>query len=158
MSIRAHFDGCCEPRNPGGAMGIGAVVLYNQEPIFEHSVYVPEARTNSNNVAEYRGFIAICKFLLAMDHKSYPTQRIDIRGDSKLVVCQMNGQWRIKFGHYVSYAREAEKLWEKVRLAMSQHDIIITLQWTPRAQNDVADVLSKKGMIEAGVEFKIQPI
>lgn len=155
--MRAHFDGCCEPTNPGGAMGIGAVVLHNQEPIYEHSEYVPKAKTNSNNVAEYRGFIAICKFLMAMDYKQYNVQRIDIRGDSKLVVCQMNEQWRIKNGYYLEYAKDAQKKWLELRQLMSQNSIIITLQWIPRAQNEAADVLSKKGMIEAGVEFKIQP-
>lgn len=138
-------------------MGMGAIVLWNGDAIFSDSRQVAAAKTNSSNVAEYLAFITVLKFLMEMDFNAYPTQRIDIRGDSKLVVCQMNEQWRIKNGYYLEYAKEAQQRWKDLRIRLAQNDIIVTLQWIPRAQNDVADVLSKKGMIEAGVEFKIQP-
>jgi ribonuclease HI len=142
-----YFDGACEPRNPGGNMGIGAVVTVNDEEVlFEHSVYVPAKPSNSNNVAEYSGFIAILKWLKENGkQESY----IHIKGDSKLVIEQMKGNWRMKAGRYMAYAHEAKSLLKEFKN--------ITLQWIPREQNGIADELSKKPMKENNCEFRIQP-
>ena len=47
-TLRASFDGACEPHNPGWHMGLGWVV--NSEP---QSNYIAAAFGNSNNVAEH---------------------------------------------------------------------------------------------------------
>ena len=51
--IKGYFDGACEPINPYGNMGIGAILLKDNETIFSHSEFVPASKSNSNNVAEY---------------------------------------------------------------------------------------------------------
>lgn len=157
MNIRALFDGCCEPTNPGGNMGMGAIAILGDYPIFQHSDFAPAAKENSNNVAEYKAFHALIDFLLGWLGTFDGASRIDIRGDSKMVVCQVNGDWKIKQGRYVEYAKDARVKWEKLRLECAQRDILLSLKWIPRAQNGEADALSKKHLIDNGVEFKIQP-
>lgn len=141
-----YFDGCCEPVNPGGTAGLGAVIFENGERVWEHSSMIPPSPTTSNNVAEYRAFIAILDHLAkeGMQH-----ERIIIYGDSRLVFEQCFGRWRIKGGHYVPFAREA-----KAKLEAFTR---ISGFWIPRDENSIADELSKAEVLRAGVEFRIQP-
>lgn|SRR3990167_11149521 len=162
------FDGACEPVNPGGNMGIGAVLykvedktlltsMLNQEktsmelfgelkPIMIVSQCIMKGEKGfyqtSNNVAEYLGAMAILKHLNDLNAK-----HAYIFGDSKLVVEQMCGNWRIKKGAYVTYAQEAKEMLKKE----------YRFFWIPRDYNDIGDDLSKGKMIDRGVKFKIQP-
>jgi len=142
-----YFDGACEPKNPGGNMGVGAVIFKDGIAIYEESVYYPAKNENSNNVAEYLAFIYLLEYLIF----NYLTdKKIVIYGDSNLVVRQMTGDWRIHEGWYVEYANEAKQL-----LANFSN---ISLYWIPREENEFADKLSKKCMIDNNCEFKIQPL
>ena len=66
--IKAYFDGCCEPVNPGGTASYGAVIFKGAKRIWECSeVFYPtlgKEKETSNNVAEYCGFIAILEHLI----------------------------------------------------------------------------------------------
>jgi ribonuclease HI len=73
-----------------------------------------------------------------------------IRGDSKLVVMQINGKWKIHGGLYVPFYKQAKALWAKLKDRAR-------LEWIPREQNDICDVLSKKVLHDMGVVFKLQP-
>ncbi len=57
MSIRAYFDGACEPINPGGTIGFGAVIFdYAGHEIWHASgISRPNdgPQQTSSNVAEY---------------------------------------------------------------------------------------------------------
>jgi ribonuclease HI len=143
--IEAWFDGVCEPRNPGGHAAWGAVVVVDDEVVFREGGYCGIGPTMSNNVAEYSAFIAA-----ATECLKYPGV-VTIRGDSKLVVEQLNGRWAVRGGHYVPFHEKAKKLWAQLR-NRSQ------LMWIPRDQNDICDVLSKKVLLDMGIKFKIQPI
>ncbi len=146
----AYFDGACEPVNPGGTASYGAVIFDRGKRVWECSeVFRPvkgREKETSNNVAEYLGFISILNWFMEQGQTAEP---IIIHGDSKLVIEQCFGNWRIKKGHYVQFAREARK---KVR-GFSQ----LRGQWIPRDENDIADELSKAELIKANVEFRIQP-
>lgn len=98
----------------------------------------------SNNVAEYSAFIAV-----ATEIMKHPGVAL-IRGDSKLVICQLNGEWNVRGGLYVPFYEKAEKLWAKLQERA-------TLEWIPRDENDVCDYLSKKVLHDRGVQFRIQP-
>lgn len=135
--IICYFDGACEPINPCGNMGIGAYITKNSEVLFEHSDYVPAKKTNTNNVAEYMGFIAILKWLKENGHVE---SHVLINGDSNLVVQQMNGKWKIKSGLYAEYAREAKELLKEFKN--------VTVKWIPRELNTIADELSKKHVVK----------
>ena len=151
--VKCYFDGCCEPKNPGGIASYGAVVYVDGVRIWECSkIFHPiPGRENetSNNVAEYLGFIAILEYLSLENHRICEPSSITIFGDSNLVIQQMFGTWRIKKGFYVPLAIKAKKLLETFSR--------IEGRWIPREQNFIADELSKRELVNAGVRFRIQP-
>lgn len=85
--------------------------------------------TATNNVAEYRGLIAGLE--LAREHT--PDAQIEVRMDSKLVVEQMAGRWKIKHPDMKPLALEAQ--------VIARELLPITWTWVPRAQNKAADAL-----------------
>jgi ribonuclease HI len=89
--------------NPGIAAG-GSIVIDEAtgEVLAEIGVYVGVA---SNNVAEYSGMIAGVRRALAID----PNAELRIRLDSKLVVEQMSGRWKIKHPDMANLAAEKGK-------------------------------------------------
>ena len=134
--IKAYFDGSCEPINPNGNMGIGALIYVNDkvEWTYSNTIKLGQYGFNetSNNLAEYLAFQSILTQLIEMGLKDEP---ICIYGDSKLVVEQMNGRWKIKHGTYSSQAIEAKKL-----LSSFSN---VKIFWIPRERNQLADDLSK---------------
>lgn len=159
----AFFDGCCEPMNPGGTAGYGAVVMEarSREALFEHSGMIPAAPTTSNNIAEYLAVLAIFDWLSV---NLLANAKLSVFGDSRLVVCQLWGwptgspKWNI---HGVDvkkdqrpglYAEKAVEAREKLKRLPNVRGF-----WIPRDLNDRADVLSKAELKRAGVEFRIQP-
>jgi probable phosphoglycerate mutase len=117
--------------NPGPA-GYGAVVVdpATQEVLAERSAGLGVA---TNNVAEYRGLIAglqAARDLGATD--------VDVRMDSKLVVEQMSGRWKIKHPDLRPLALQAARL---VRELGS-----VRFGWIPRERNARADALANQAM------------
>ena len=74
--------------NPGPA-AYGAVVYENDKVVKEIGAAIGVA---SNNVAEYSGLIAGLKAVNEID----PAATILVKMDSKLVVEQMSGRWKVK--------------------------------------------------------------
>ncbi|ARF72268.1 bifunctional RNase H/acid phosphatase [Kitasatospora albolonga] len=127
--------------NPGPA-GYGAVVLdaATGETLAEAAEYIGVA---TNNVAEYRGLIAGLTAAKALFPETDPTDlRVHVRMDSKLVVEQMSGRWKIKHPDMKPLAARAAAL-----LPPSS----VTYEWIPRAQNKHADRLANEAM-DAGRE------
>lgn len=147
QGIICYFDGACEPRNPGGNMGFGAIIFIDGIEYKSYSLFVQAHKSNSNNVAEYSSFKWILETLIK---DGLHEKIIFVYGDSKLVIEQMKGYWRIKFGYYVPVAKECKELLKSFKN--------IRLQWIPRERNDVCDRLSKGKLIENNVEFRIQPL
>lgn len=150
-NIVAYFDGACEPKNPGGNLGIGATIRQAGKELFAYSAFVPASSCNSNNVAEYMAFEAILDFII--EH-NWQDQRVTVYGDSKLVVEQMFGTWRMKYGFYIPYAKRCRA---KLSL-LEKAGIKINGIWIPREQNKYADELSKAELVNHNVQFKIQPL
>lgn len=139
------FDGACEPVNPGGAMGCGAYALRNSEHIWQTSWMEPAGANTSNNVAEYLAFHAALDWCFEEDLLK---AQIIVRGDSKLVIQQCFGKWKIKAGRYVELAHSAKK---KVACFAA-----LTGEWVPREHNAMADELSKAALIGAGIEIAVR--
>ncbi|MFE4537700.1 bifunctional RNase H/acid phosphatase [Streptomyces scopuliridis] len=117
--------------NPGPA-GYGAVVLDGRtgEPLAEAAEYIGIA---TNNVAEYKGLIAGLNAAKALD----PAAEVRVRMDSKLVVEQMSGRWKIKHPDMKPLAAEAARI-----LPAGQ----VTFEWIPRERNKHADRLANEAM------------
>ncbi|HEX5967212.1 MAG TPA: bifunctional RNase H/acid phosphatase [Intrasporangium sp.] len=86
----------------------------------------------SNNVAEYSGLIAG----LRLAEEFAPDADVEVRMDSKLVVEQMSGRWKIKHASMKPLALEAN------RLAPSG----TTYTWWPREKNQHADRLANEAL------------
>ncbi|MFF1684669.1 bifunctional RNase H/acid phosphatase [Streptomyces sp. NPDC058254] len=124
--------------NPGPA-GYGSVVIdaATGETLAEAAEYIGIA---TNNVAEYRGLVAGLRAARALD----PTASVHVRMDSKLVVEQMSGRWKIKHPDMRPLAAEAATV-----LPASQ----VTYEWIPRERNKHADRLANEAM-DAGKRGK----
>ncbi len=120
--------------NPGVA-GYGALV---RDPSSREILVERKASLGitTNNVAEYSGLIAG----LQAAH-DLGVRRVEVRMDSKLVVEQMAGRWRVKHENLRPLALEAQRL--------ARRFDAISYQWIPRAQNGDADRLANEAMDEA---------
>ena len=88
----------------------------------------------TNNVAEYTGLIAGLE--LAREHVPDATD-VEVRMDSKLVIEQMAGRWKIKHESMRPLAVEAQRLLPAAG---------VTWTWVPREQNTAADALANAAL------------
>lgn len=86
----------------------------------------------TNNVAEYSGLIAGLK--LFQEHT--PGAELEVRMDSKLVIEQMAGRWKIKHPDMVPLAAAARELMPAGAV----------LTWVPRERNKAADALANAAL------------
>ncbi|MFE7628452.1 bifunctional RNase H/acid phosphatase [Streptomyces sp. NPDC057509] len=123
--------------NPGPA-GYGAVVIDPEtgETLAEAAEYIGVA---TNNVAEYKGLIAGLRAVKALlpDGPGEAGARVHVRMDSKLVVEQMSGRWKIKHPDMKPLAAEA---------ASVLPGFALTYEWIPRERNKHADRLANEAM------------
>ncbi|WP_112271269.1 bifunctional RNase H/acid phosphatase [Lentzea terrae] len=130
MKVIVEADGGSRG-NPGPA-GYGAVVRdqLTGETLAERKGFLGVA---TNNVAEYQGLIAGLRAA-----QELRAETVDVRMDSKLVVEQMSGRWKVKHPSMQPLALEAQQL----ARAFGK----ITYQWIPREQNRQADRLANQAM------------
>lgn len=121
--------------NPGPA-GYGAAVIdpATGETLAEAAEHIGVA---TNNVAEYRGLIAGLTAAKALFPDAGESLRVHVRMDSKLVVEQMSGRWKIKHPDMKPLA---------ARAAAILPPSCVTYEWIPRAQNKHADRLANEAM------------
>jgi ribonuclease HI len=105
--------------------------------------------TVSNNVAEYRGLIAGLEAAAAID----PGADVLARLDSKLVVEQMAGRWKIKHEDMRRLALQARDLVGEIIRAGGS----VRFEWIPRAENADADALSNVAMDGRRVDRRLDP-
>ena len=117
--------------NPGPA-GYGAVVRDADTGKVLREV-AASVGTATNNVAEYRGLIAGLQVALELE-----AEQVEVRMDSKLVVEQMSGRWKVKHPDMRVLAAEAAGL-TRALPAVSFHHI-------PRERNTHADRLANEAM------------
>lgn len=142
--LEAWFDAACEPVNPGGHAAYGAILFRHTTKLWEDAGYIGHGPTISNNVGEYA---AICAVLHRLQKETEPCL---IRGDSKLVIMQLQHKWRVNGGLYYPYYKRAVELYEPIKNR-------VTLKWISRDENSICDVLSKGVLKDMGVKFRIQP-
>lgn len=144
--IEAWFDGCCEPKNPGGYAAAGVLVKVNGVTVWQKGKFIISGPEASNNVAEYYGCAMVLKYITKEELKG----DIIIRGDSQLVIKQLLGEWKVKGGLYLKYWQRTKELLEPIKDR-------VKFEWIKREENDVCDGLSKQVLKEMNVQFKIQP-
>ncbi|NIH85329.1 histidine phosphatase family protein [Amycolatopsis granulosa] len=130
MKVVVEADGGSRG-NPGPA-GYGAVVrdAATGEVLAERREGLGVA---TNNVAEYSGLIAGLRAAAGLG-----ATEVAVRMDSKLVVEQMSGRWKIKHEALRELAGQAREL--------AAGFAGVTYEWIPRAQNAHADRLANEAM------------
>ena len=118
--------------NPGPA-GYGALVRDAEtgRVLAERAASVGRA---TNNVAEYGGLVAGLQAAVDLD----PSAEVEVRMDSKLVVEQMSGRWKVKHPDMQQLALQAQRLARQLGA--------VRYTWVPRAQNGAADALANSAM------------
>ncbi|SDC87725.1 probable phosphoglycerate mutase [Geodermatophilus telluris] len=118
--------------NPGPA-GYGALVrdAVTGRVLAERAASVGRA---TNNVAEYGGLVAGLQAALDLDAGA----DVEVRMDSKLVVEQMSGRWKVKHPDMQKLALQARDLARQLGS--------VRYTWVPRAQNGAADALANSAM------------
>jgi ribonuclease HI len=136
----AWFDGATQP-NPG-QRGIGGLLLSPQGQRIEISQAIGYG---TNNEAEYEALIAVLSEAVMQK-----VSQLVVRGDSKLVLSQVSGDWKCESPALIELRNEAQA-WIK-RIAQ------VRIVWIPREENIEADALSVKalGIVREAPEQKAQ--
>lgn len=145
MKIIIEADG--GSRGNPGISGAGAVLIdaSSGSVLKEISESVGIA---TNNVAEYTALFLGLEAAFELD----PEASVLVRMDSKLVVEQMSGRWKIKHPDMMTLGAKVQKL-------IAGKDVEFT--WIPREQNGLADALANKAMdispqpVAAAAEFNV---
>lgn len=106
----------------------------------------------TNNVAEYHGLINGLTLAAEVAEKlgeSAAETTVDVFMDSKLIVEQMSGRWKIKHPDMKPLAQQVKSL--------ERDFVAVSYTWVPRAQNKRADELANRAMDdkESGVSFDL---
>ena len=130
MKVIVEADGGSRG-NPGPA-GFGCVVWAD-----DHSTVLAEhcqpIGVTTNNVAEYRGLIAGLE-----EARRLGAAEVDVRMDSKLVVEQMSGRWKVKHPGLAELHQQAR--------ALASTFGAVRFSWIPREQNAHADRVANAAM------------
>lgn len=123
--------------NPGPA-GFGCVVFSADRTtvLAEQKHFIGQT---TNNVAEYRGLIAGLE-----EARRLGANEVAVSMDSKLVVEQMSGRWKVKHPGLAELHQQARAL------ASTFDDV--TFGWIPRERNAHADRLANEAMDAAGLD------
>ncbi len=119
--------------NPGPAGSGAALVDENGRVVVEAMRHLGHA---TNNVAEYTALIIGLETA-----RKHHVEELEIRMDSRLVVEQMNGKWRIRHPNIRLLALRAGEL-----LALFPKR---SIHHIPREQNSIADLLANRAIDEA---------
>lgn len=117
--------------NPGPA-GSGAVLIDSEtgSVLAEIAMFIGVA---TNNVAEYRAVLAAVE----VANEIAPEAELLVRMDSKLVVEQMSGRWKVK-------NEGMQDLFQSMQKSIGSRKI--SFEWIPREQNGKADALANEAM------------
>jgi len=131
--IQVNFDGLCQPTNPGGIACYAFIIKKNGTTI--HSGYgvagEPFSKDSTNNVAEYTALARALEWLVA---NNLVSEKVEIKSDSKLVVNQLAGIYKVKGKRIIPLCKQVLLL----RTKFSD----IEIKWIPRGENKEADRLT----------------
>jgi ribonuclease HI len=136
--IELFFDGACEPKNPGGVATCGWLIQSQQRGLIASgSREVARGDGATNNVAEWTALGLGLRFLL--DNPEIASGNVlQIHGDSKLVIEQLNHTWRCN-------NERLQRLRARCEEIISQLPCVTwRATWIPREENEEADALSRR--------------
>jgi len=120
--------------NPGPA-SVGMVFYLDGKEIFRHR---EDIGVTTNNIAEYTAVIkALEKIKSLITNYELRITKIEFYSDSKLLVNQLNGLFKVKNSKIREFIMKIRILEQEISLPISYHLI-------PREDNRVADRLANK--------------
>ncbi len=122
--FRIVFDGG-SLGNPGKGYG-SYEIMSNGEP-YHFVDRMEHGDRLTNNQAEYMTLIEALKWLAHDLGDAREDAKVAIFGDSKLVVSQVNGVWKVKNQNMIPLVREAKELFRQFGRC--------TIEWHPRAKS-----------------------
>lgn len=116
-------------------MGFGWVIKWdNKKPATEGKDEKLKHPDNTNNVAEYTALK--CGILQYLELGA--TGPLQVYGDSKLIISQMTGAWKVKNENLAIIHKEINDIVKK-------HKLDVNFTWVPREENSIADGLAMPG-------------
>lgn len=128
------FDGASRG-NPGHASS--SFVIFNEllgKVVAQAGRYLGQ---ETNNVAEYNGLLDGLK-----EASRQNLHDVAVRGDSKLVISQVQGLWKVNKPHLGPLCEQARVLSANVGVS--------SWAWIPRAENHLADALCNQALDKHG--------
>lgn len=145
-TLQLYCDGGsrCNPGPSGlGVAGYHVGVDGKKECIYEKGVFIENC---SNNSAEYLALIQALNYALVAEYNN-----IELYSDSKLIVEQVSGRWKVKSPDLREMSVTAISKIQTLRKAGCQ----VTITWIPREKNVHADSLANLAMDrKATAEYK----
>ncbi len=127
-NVIIYTDGGASP-NPGPA-AIGAVIKDRAGKVVG---CISQAIGHAtNNEAEYKAVIAALKMA-----KKLAARQVDLRSDSELLVCQVNGQYKVKAAGIRPFYIEVKQLQQQFESCTFTH--------IPREENEAHEYAENKG-------------
>lgn len=133
-----YFDGLCLPKNPGGVACYGFVIYEDGRKLAQGYGLAAEPWSSeaTSNVAEYYGLMKGLEWLV----ENRPGESLRVRGDSKLVIMQMKGEFKVRSRRLLPFYKRCKEL--EARLGK------VAYEWIPRGENEEADRLSERAYRE----------
>lgn len=133
MILSIYTDG--GSRGNPGPSGIGGVYYLQDTEVASFSEFIG---TKTNNEAEYQAFFYSLEWLIAhIDNYDVTTIRWYL--DSKLVVEQLNGRWKIK-------EQRLQEVASVIKNNLERLSVPYLITHVPRKENSVADALVNKAL------------
>lgn len=129
MNLTLYFDGSCT--KPGGTAGYGWRLLDNGKEVAKDSGVVCEGPEATNNVGEWG---AVRNALRYLKQKNW-AGRLEIIGDSQLVIYQLTGRYKCRKETLIPYYEECKLYLDTIEWSA---------RWVPREENRECDELSKR--------------
>jgi len=130
MTLKIEFDGASRG-NPGPA-SYGYRITQSEMPLEEDSGYIGET---TNNIAEYTALVKALETVA----KEYPTEDVEIIGDSQLIIKQMKGEYGVN-------SEKLAPLHKRARNLIGQIVGDVELKHTKRDNNERADELANEAL------------
>ena len=122
-------DGSCRANGKDNAVtGIGIVAYYGERKLFYHASLIQD---KTNNEAEYRAVIKA----LQISKTLLPYSPVVIYSDSRLVVNQLKGSWKINEDHL--------KTLYSIATDIAESFYGVDYMWIPREENGEANDLAQ---------------
>lgn len=137
MICKLFFDGASKG-NPGRA-GAGAYIEIHDN----HIELSKNVATATNNYAEYEGLILGLNYVIHYLIPQFGSFHLEINGDSKLVIHQILGKWKVKSSNLLALYNQTHGLLNQ----LNTNEISWSATHIKRELNSKADELANKALI-----------